>query len=140
MILIRPTRIGDLNLDGIVTIADFIDLASNFNQSGPNITWQEGDLNGDNAVTISDFIDLASNFNSSYSGVTTSISLSDLALLNDFAAAHGIALVPEPAGSILLLIAVFGAIARRSRRSFNLGHPVHFPTAPFDAPQPLHLS
>src|SRR5207245_11729559 len=27
-VLIRPTRVGDLNLDGAVTISDFIDLAS----------------------------------------------------------------------------------------------------------------
>src|SRR6185436_12593205 len=32
-ILIRPTRAGDLNFDGVVTISDFIDLASNFNGS-----------------------------------------------------------------------------------------------------------
>src|SRR4029453_1339914 len=64
-ILIRPTRIGDLNLDGAVTISDFIDLASHFNGTGG---WQEGDLNGDGTVSISDFIDLASNFNSTYAG------------------------------------------------------------------------
>jgi T5SS/PEP-CTERM-associated repeat protein len=69
-LLIRSTRIGDLNLDGTVTIADFIDLSSNFGASGPNITWQEGDLNYDNAVTISDFIDLSSNFGSSYAGTS----------------------------------------------------------------------
>src|SRR5204863_190872 len=63
-LLIRPTRIGDLNLDGTVTISDFIDLSSNFGQSGPNITWQEGDLNYDSAVTISDFIELSANFGS----------------------------------------------------------------------------
>jgi hypothetical protein len=64
-IIIRPTRIGDLNLDGTVTISDFIDLSSNFNTGA---TWQEGTLNYDQNVTISDFIDLASNFNSSYVG------------------------------------------------------------------------
>src|SRR5438105_4814580 len=37
-ILIRPTKVGDLNLDGSVTIADFIALASHFNQAG---TWEE---------------------------------------------------------------------------------------------------
>src|SRR4029079_19805366 len=62
---IRSTRIGDVNLDGQVTISDFIDLASHFNSPG---TWQEGDLNYDGQVTISDFIDLASNFNSNYAG------------------------------------------------------------------------
>src|SRR4029450_318260 len=70
---IRQTRVGDLNLDGNVTISDFIDLASNFNTLG-TATWQEGDLNYDRNVTISDFIDLASNFNSSYSGGATQIS------------------------------------------------------------------
>ena len=53
-LLIRPTIAGDLNLDGVVTISDFIDLASNFNQLG--VTWQEGDINYDGAVTISDLI------------------------------------------------------------------------------------
>ena len=49
---IRPTRVGDLNLDGSVTISDFIDLASHFNMG----TWQQGDLNYDGNVSISDFI------------------------------------------------------------------------------------
>ncbi|HEV8605642.1 MAG TPA: hypothetical protein VGQ99_09765 [Tepidisphaeraceae bacterium] len=93
-LLIRPTRIGDLNLDGVVTISDFIDLSSNFGASGPNITWQEGDLNYDNAVTISDFIDLSANFGSSYSGATLPISSSDLALLNNFASSPSP--IPEP--------------------------------------------
>src|SRR5205807_8361573 len=85
-LLIRPTEIGDLNLDGQVTISDFIDLAANFGASGPDITWQEGDLNYDNAVTIADFIDLAANFGASY-------------------AADGISAssVPEPTMAILLL-------------------------------------
>ena len=65
-IFIRPTRIGDVNLDGIVTISDFIDLSSNFGRT--SVIWQEGDLNYDGSVTISDFIDLASNFGSSYAG------------------------------------------------------------------------
>jgi len=65
-VLIRLTRIGDVNLDGIVTIADFIDLSANFNHTG--VTWQEGDMNGDGSVTIADFIDLSANFNGIYSG------------------------------------------------------------------------
>jgi hypothetical protein len=50
---------GDLNGDGSVSIADFIQLSSNFDKTGG---WGEGDLNGDGLVSISDFIDLASNF------------------------------------------------------------------------------
>jgi hypothetical protein len=108
----RPTRIGDLNLDGAVTIGDFIDLASHFGSPG---SWQEGDLNGDFMVTIGDFIDLASNFGASYSGDITPISPSDAAILADFAAAHGGAPVPEPAVMSLLMPAML--LARRRRRS-----------------------
>ncbi|HEV8606037.1 MAG TPA: dockerin type I repeat-containing protein, partial [Tepidisphaeraceae bacterium] len=110
-LLIRPTRIGDLNLDGSVTISDFIDLASHFNGTGG---WQEGDLNGDGQVTISDFIDLASNFNASYAGGGISISTSDQFALDSFAAAHGISLVPEPTPLAFLFLA--GALLSRRRR------------------------
>jgi hypothetical protein len=87
-VFIRLTRIGDVNLDGSVTISDFIDLASHFNGAG---TWQEGDLNYDGQVTISDFIDLASNFGGSYSGEAFPISPQDQQTLSTFAAAHGVA-------------------------------------------------
>jgi autotransporter-associated beta strand protein len=105
---VRPTRIGDLNLDGVVSISDFIDLAANFNAAG---TWQEGDLNGDMVVSISDFIDLASNFNTSYVGEVWPISPEDRAVLNSFAAAN----VPEP-GVMLLAIGVAAALGKRRRR------------------------
>jgi hypothetical protein len=110
-LLIRPTRIGDLNLDGNVTIADFIDLASNFNVTG-TATWQEGDVNADGNVTIADFIDLASNFNTSYSGQVFPISAADQQTLASFAASAGVA-VPEPASLSLLGV---GALLLSSRR------------------------
>jgi hypothetical protein len=112
-VLVRPTKLGDLNLDGSVTISDFIDLASNFNSSGA--TWQEGDLNGDLLVTISDFIDLASNFNSSYAGASWPISAGEEALLAEFAAAHG-ASVPEPGAMSLMTLAAAGLFRRRARK------------------------
>ena len=112
-VLIRSTRLGDLNLDGVVTISDFIDLASNFN--GTSKTWQEGDLNYDGSVTISDFIDLASNFNGSYTGETLPISAADAQVLGDFAAAHGAA-VPEPSLMGLIALSGSGLLARRRRR------------------------
>ena len=116
-LLMRPTRIGDINLDGIVTIGDFIDLASNFGHSGPDITWQEGDLNYDNAVTISDFIDLASNFGNSYAGDLLPISDEDQNTLRAFASAHGITLVPEPSALALILLTIAAASARRLPRA-----------------------
>jgi autotransporter-associated beta strand protein len=111
-IFIRPTRIGDLNLDGQVTISDFIDLASNFNGTGK--TWQEGDLNYDGNVTISDFIDLASNFGGTYAGQTFPISPSDAQLLSNFAAAHS-ASVPEPTTLTLAALSCTALLPRRRR-------------------------
>jgi hypothetical protein len=111
-LFMRPTRIGDLNLDGTVSIADFINLTSNFNGPG---TWQEGDVNGDFMVTIADFIDLSSNFGASYSGGVIPISPSDAAMLADFAAAHGGGPVPEPALMSLLMPALL--LGRRRRRA-----------------------
>jgi hypothetical protein len=109
-VLMRATRRGDLNLDGMVTIADFIGLASHFNEVG-TATWQEGDLNYDRSVTIADFIELAANFNSSYSGETWEIAPQEQAALARFAAAHG---VPEP-GVMALTMAAGAALLRRRR-------------------------
>jgi hypothetical protein len=55
--------IGDLNLDRSVTVSDFIDLLTNFNQAGE---WSAGDFNGDGLVTVSDIIDLVSNWGIEY--------------------------------------------------------------------------
>jgi hypothetical protein len=113
-VLIRPTRTGDLNLDGLVTISDFIDLASHFNQLGM-ATWQEGDMNYDRSVTIADFIDLAANFNTSYAGEAWAISEADAGLLASFAEAHG---VPEP-GLSVVMVGALGWLGTR-RRAFRL--------------------
>src|SRR3954471_15349739 len=111
MILIRATAVGDLNLDGRVTISDFIDLAAHFGQPG---TWQEGDLNYDGQITISDFIDLASHFNTSFSGEAWPISGEDQRKLGEFAASIG-AGVPEPSAFVSLLLSVIPLSLRRRR-------------------------
>jgi hypothetical protein len=113
-ILIRPTRPGDLNLDGTVTIADFLALAAKFGSPG---TWQDGDINYDNTVTIADFLQLAGNFNSSYSGETWPIAPEENALLASFASSIGAAAVPEPASLTLLL---GSALLLRRRRGSKL--------------------
>jgi hypothetical protein len=110
-VLVRPTRVGDLNLDGAVTISDFIDLASHFNSPGD---WQSGDLNADGLVTISDFIDLASNFNTTYTGAMLPLNPADQLMLASFAQAHGATLVPEP-GSLMPLFASAFLLKRRRK-------------------------
>ena len=118
-IYIRSTRVGDLNLDGNVTISDFLDLASNFGTVG-TATWQEGDLNCDHNVTISDFLDLASNFGTSYSG-STAVSAADLQTMASFASSIGVdpavigSAVPEPGTLGLLAVGALGLMSRRRR-------------------------
>jgi len=112
LVEVRATKVGDLNLDGTVSISDFIDLAAHFNGSGG---WQEGDLNFDGTVSISDFIDLASNFNTSYSGEVFPISASDETMLANFAASIG-ASVPEPGTLGVIAVGAFGLLGRRRRR------------------------
>jgi hypothetical protein len=120
-IFIRPTKVGDLNLDGNVSISDFIDLASNFGSIG-TATWQEGDLNYDHNVSISDFIDLASNFGSSYSG-TTVASPADFQAVASFASSIGVdpavvgSAVPEPGTLSLLAVGAMGLMGRRRRKA-----------------------
>jgi fermentation-respiration switch protein FrsA (DUF1100 family) len=53
-------RDGDANLDQSVNLADFAQLAGNFNQSG---AWRHGDFDNTGAVDITDFALLANNFN-----------------------------------------------------------------------------
>jgi hypothetical protein len=106
-LLMQSTVLGDVNLDGTVSIADFLDLATNFNIGS---TWATGDLNYDGNVTIADFLDLASNFGRSYSGLTEPLSIDESRQLSAFAAAH----VPE-ANSLLLT--AFASLLMGSRRT-----------------------
>lgn len=61
-IVMRYTRQGDANLDGITNITDFALLAANFNTTSG---WTKGDFNYDGSTNISDFSLLAANFNAS---------------------------------------------------------------------------
>jgi hypothetical protein len=51
---------GDVNMDATVSIADYIILLSNFQQTGQD--WSSGDFDGDGLVSMADLIDLTTNF------------------------------------------------------------------------------
>lgn len=90
--LVRYTRVGDANLNGITNISDFSLLSANFNVAGRG--WVGGDFNYDGVTNISDFSLLAGNFNQTAAG--------DLP--------RGAA-VPEP-----MSLSVLGALALIGRR------------------------
>ena len=54
------TSLGDANLDGSVTFADFLVLSGNF--GGADVGWASGDFDGDSTVDFDDFLVLSGNF------------------------------------------------------------------------------
>jgi hypothetical protein len=111
---VKYTLLGDANLDGFVNGEDFTILAANFNQQVTG--WDQGDFNYDGTVNGEDFTMLAANFNQGASGTTTA---GDIAALDAFAAANGLALptssVPEPASLGVLILGAVGLSVRRRR-------------------------
>jgi T5SS/PEP-CTERM-associated repeat protein len=103
-VLIAFTRFGDANLDGLVNLADFNRLASNF--GGTDRVWSQGDFNYDGLVNLADFNRLASNFG--LSAVGTTVTPEDWAALASA--------VPEPAGWAVGVIGLLASARRRNRK------------------------
>jgi hypothetical protein len=100
-------RYGDANLDGLVNLADFNRLATNFGNGC--VGWAGGDFDGNDLVGLSDFNILASNFGlPPLSAQPTAQEWSALA-----AAA---AAVPEPIAGMNWLVFTLAASAGRYRR------------------------
>jgi hypothetical protein len=68
---------GDFNHDGVVNLADFNILASNFGQS--NRTFAQGDANYDGVVNLTDFNILAGKFGTSVAPLAPARSVSTIA-------------------------------------------------------------
>lgn len=61
-ILIEYAVIGDINLDGVVTLADLLALTRNMGHIG---AWDSGDVNYDGTVNLADFLALTRHFGQS---------------------------------------------------------------------------
>jgi hypothetical protein len=118
---IMPALAGDAKLQGDVVFADFQLLAEYFGESGG---WDQGNFNYGPSINFGDFQLLAQNFGANAGAMTAS----ETASLDNFAAAFGEMLQPNPDGVGFILtpvpepvsmglIAVAGAalLARRRR-------------------------
>jgi len=110
-VLMKLTRSGDANLDGVVGFADLVAVAQNYNTSGQP-TWDQGDFNYDDAVDFKDLVMLAQNYNQSFPSSSVPGAPADFGM--DLAAAF--ASVPEPSSFVPLAAAAAAAINRRRAR------------------------
>ncbi len=109
-ILIKPTRAGDADFDGIVGLNDLLRLANNYGNSG--VTWTQGDFDYDGLVGLNDLLILANNYGLAYAAPVPGASPS-------FAADMQIAFssVPEPSGLAVIVGMASAALFRRTRRA-----------------------
>ncbi len=111
---VKYTRYGDANLDGVVNGDDFAILIGHLNKIAPG--WDDGDFNYDGVVNGDDFALLVNNLGRQANGADVALPATDLAAINAFAAANGLAAVPEPASLSLLSAGAFSLLARRRKR------------------------
>jgi autotransporter-associated beta strand protein len=106
-VLMRLTRYGDANLDGVVNLNDFNRLAGNFGRAG--VGWPQGDFDYNGVVNLNDFNRLAGNF-----GL---IAGPDGPTADDWAALASA--VPEPAAGGLLCLCLSIVVCRRRRAALR---------------------
>jgi len=101
---------GDVNLDGIVNIADFNILGANF---GTSISgWTNGDLDNNGIVNIADFNVLGANFGNQLGAPPSLLTADPTAQIGS-----GGGSVPEPTSGLLLAGASLATLLRRKNRS-----------------------
>ena len=115
VVRLTTTGMGDANVDGRVTFADFSALQLSFGEEGDDIDWFDGDFTGDGRVTFADFSLLQLNFGEVF---FTPPSPGRVDLVDDLIVDVSQLTIPEPGVSCLL---AFGGIMMIRRRSVWVG-------------------
>src|SRR4030095_1458345 len=98
---------GDANLDGKINIDDYGLIDGNVSKAGTVFGWNKGDFNYDGKINIDDYGIIDGNI-SRQTGV--------FATAGNAATLEGIAAVPEPGSTGLLIGALGYSLTRASRR------------------------
>jgi hypothetical protein len=110
-VLVRVTKLGDTNLNGVVDFGDFQRFERGFDQ--PGARWYTGDFNHDSVVDAADFAVLLRHYGQSVPGAPApAVTAAELTALAAFANT-----VPEPATAATLALAAGVTMLRRTRRS-----------------------
>ena len=112
-VLVRPTLVGDINLDGKVNFFDITQLLGYKYNTGQPASYTDGDINYDGKVN---FLDLSLLLSANYNTGQTFSAMAAAA-----AATNADITVPEPAGLAVLGIGAVGLMARRRRRGASKG-------------------
>jgi hypothetical protein len=120
-VLVKFTFVGDADLSGTITSADYILIDNGFNSSGTKTGWRNGDFNYDGNINGDDYtlIDNAFNTQGSTSFTATSAGPAEM-IATDTSQIDTPAAVPEPTGLTLLSIIALPMLVRRRRRVFSL--------------------
>ncbi len=116
-VLVKYTYIGDANLDGIVSFADYVGMDNAFSGLIPNLGWATGDVNYDGAINFDDYsaVDQAFFFQGARLGgepIALGGSFESAAALDSLA-------VPEPqslAMALLVMLMIVGWVGRHRIR------------------------
>ena len=121
VVRLTTTGMGDANVDGRVTFADFSALQLHFGEEGDDIDWFDGDFTGDGRVTFADFSLLQLNFGDIFFTLPGSSFTADLELGSeaDLALFASQLAIPEPGSAVVMVIG--GLLLSRPKKRVGCG-------------------
>jgi len=117
-ILLRPTYVGDADLDGTITLSDYALIDAAFLLAVPNPNWINGDFNHDGVVDFNDYALIDNEFINQ--GAPLAISTIDAHIemfgQNYLGALEAVNGVPEPASLAILGLGLVVMVKRNRHR------------------------
>jgi hypothetical protein len=112
-IVVKYTWVGDMDLDGKVTVNDYLNWLNyyRFQPATGYVSWMTGDFNYDGAINVNDYLALLNAYRfQSPGGLGSGEQIPDSLL------SQGMDATPEPATALMLIVGGAAVILRRRRR------------------------